>query len=66
MRLIGLILSLGAITWVLYQASGGSNAETAIPEGHLQALGKAQSVEQTMMDASKRHMQELEEPDRQH
>ena len=61
MRLIGLILSLGAITWVLYQASGGGEAETAIPQGHQQALDKANNVEQTLMDASQKKIQALEE-----
>ena len=61
MRLIGLILSLGLITWVMYQASGGSEAETAIPVGHQQALDKAKGVEQTMMDATQKKMQKLEE-----
>jgi preprotein translocase subunit SecG len=61
MRFIGLILSLGAITWVLYQASGGGEAETIIPEGHQQALDKAKGVEQTLMDATQKKMQALEE-----
>lgn len=60
MRLIGLILSLGAISWVLYQAAGGGEAETVIPQGHLQALDKAKGVEQTLMDATQKRMQELE------
>ena len=60
MRLIGLILSLGLITWVLYQASGGGEAETAIPVGHQQALDKAKGVEQALMDATQKNMQELE------
>ena len=61
MRLIGLILSLGAITWVLYQASGGGEAETAIPQGHQQALGKAKNVERTLKDASQKKIQAIEE-----
>ena len=60
MRLIGLILSLGAIVWVLYQVSGGGRTETAIPEGHQQAIKKAKGVEQTVMDAAQKRMQELE------
>ena len=61
MRLIGLILSLGAIVWVLYQAAGGDKAETGIPEGHQQAIEKAQGVEQALMDATRKNMQELED-----
>jgi preprotein translocase subunit SecG len=60
MRLIGLILSLGLVAWVLYQASGGDEAETAIPVGHQQALDKAKGVEQALMDATQKNLQELE------
>jgi hypothetical protein len=31
MRFIGLILALGAIGWVLYQASGGKDGDGAVP-----------------------------------
>lgn len=62
MRLIGLILALGAITWVLYQAAGGGEEkETMIPEGHQQALDRAKGVEQALMDATQKNMQELEQ-----
>ena len=61
MRLIGLIVTLGAITWVMYQLSGGDEAETAIPVGHQQALEKAGGVEQKLMDATKEKMEALEE-----
>ena len=61
MRLLGLILALAAITWVLYQASGGGDAPTAIPEGHQQALQKAQGVEQELMETTKKKMQEMED-----
>jgi hypothetical protein len=60
MRLIGLILSLGAIGWVLYQAAGGGKAETVIPVEQQKALDKAKSVEQTLLDAAQKNMQELE------
>jgi hypothetical protein len=61
MRLIGLILSLGAITWVLYQAAGGGEAETMIPEGHQQALDKANGLEQALMEATQKKRQAMEE-----
>lgn len=61
MRLIGLILSLGAITWVMLQVSGGGDAETVVPEGHRQALEKARGVEQSLMDATQKKAQELED-----
>ncbi len=59
MRLIGLILALGAIGWMLYSASGGGNAQSAIPEGYQQSLQKAEGVEQTLKEAEQR-VQELE------
>ena len=61
MRLIGLVLALGAITWIMYQVSGGDDAETVIPEGHQRALQKAGGLEQSLQDASQKRMQELEE-----
>ncbi len=61
MRLIGLILSLGAITWVMLQISGGDDAETVVPEGHRKALEKAGGVEQSLMDATQKKMQDLED-----
>ncbi len=63
MRFIGLILALGAIAWVLYQASGGEDAETVLSEGHQQALEKAEGVEETVMDATQKRMEALEEQD---
>jgi len=64
MRLLGLILALAAITWVLYQASGGGEAETMIPVGHQEALEKAQGVEQELMETTKNKMQEMEDQQR--
>jgi len=60
MRLLGLILSLGAIGWVLYQASGGDKSEGIIPEGYNQSMQKAESVEQTIQDAAQMRMQEID------
>ena len=61
MRLIGLILSLGAIAWVLYQAAGGDEAETAIPVEYQKSLDTAKGVEQSLQDATQKRMQELEQ-----
>ena len=61
MRLLGLILALAAITWVLYQVSGGDQAETVIPAGQQQALEKAQGLEQDLMETTKKKMQEMED-----
>ena len=61
MRFIGMILALGIIGWVLYQASGGKDGDGAIPEAHQQSMKKAESVEQTVQDAAQRHLQEIDE-----
>ena len=63
MRLIGMILALGAIGWALYQASGGKDGDGAIPESYQQSMQKAESVEQTVQDAAQQRLQGLEERD---
>jgi hypothetical protein len=63
MRLIGLILALGAIGWVLYQASGGREGDGPIPESYQQSMEKAQGVEQTVQEAAQQRLQGLDEPD---
>ncbi len=60
MRYIGLILALGAICWVLYQAAGGGKAESVIPVEQQRSLDKAKGVEQAMQDAAKKSMEEAE------
>jgi len=60
MRLIGLVLALGAIGWVLYQAAGGDRAETAVPEGHREALEKARSLESTLQAQVQEQLQAAE------
>jgi preprotein translocase subunit SecG len=60
MRYIGLILALGAICWVLYQAAGGGEAETAIPAEYQKSVKTAQGVEQAMQDAAKKAMEDAE------
>ncbi len=61
MRLIGLVLSLGAIMWVLYQASGGGKSETIIPQEHIQAMEKAEGVEQSLQEAAQLQMEKIDE-----
>ncbi len=61
MRLLGMILALGAIGWVLYNASGGKDATSAIPTGYQQSLEKAQGVEQTVNEAAQMKIPALEE-----
>ena len=61
MRLIGLVLSLGAIMWVLYQASGGGKSESIVPKEHIQSMEKAKNVEQTLQDAAQLQMKQMDE-----
>lgn len=61
MRLIGMILALGAIVWVLMRATDGGDAETVIPAGYQQSLEKAEGLEQSVQDAANVRMRELEE-----
>ena len=63
MRFIGIILALGAIGWVLYQASGGKEGDGAIPQGYQHSMEKAQDVEQTVQDAAQQRLQELDQRD---
>ncbi len=60
MRYLGMILALGAICWVLYQAAGGGKAETAIPVEYQKDVTKAKGVEQSIEDASRKAMEEAE------
>lgn len=57
MRLIGMILALGVIVWVMVQASGGSDSQSVVAEGHQEALEKAKSVESALQEASERNLQ---------
>lgn len=61
MRYVGLILALGVIGWVLYQAAGGGKAETAIPVQYQKSVNTAKTVEQSMQDAARKSMEEAEE-----
>ncbi len=61
MRLLGMILALGAIGWVMYNAAGGKDATSAIPTGYQESMEKARGVEQTVKDAAQVQIPELEE-----
>ena len=61
MRLISMIISLGAIMWVLFQMSGGDDTEGIIPQEHIQSMDKATGVEQTVQDAAQRRLKDLDE-----
>ena len=63
MRFIDMILALGAIGWVLYQASGGKDGDGAIPESYQQSMQKAEDTEQAVKDAAQLRLQELDERD---
>ena len=61
MRLLGMILALGAIGWVLYNASGGGEAESIIPESYQQSLDKAKGVESMVKDSAQQRLQSTTE-----
>lgn len=61
MRLMGMILALGAIGWMLYNASGGGEAESIIPESYQQSLDKANDVESMVKDAAEHRLDSLED-----
>ena len=61
MRLISMILSLGAVMWVLFQMSGGDDTEGIIPQEHIQSMDKASGVEQTLQDAAQKRLKEIDE-----
>lgn len=61
MRLLGMVLALGAIGWVLYQASGGKDADGVIPESYQQSMKKAEGVEQSVQEATQLRMQDIDE-----
>ena len=61
MRLLGMILALGAIGWLLYQAAGGDKSEGVIPEGYQQSMEKAEGVEQTVQEAAQLRLQDLDQ-----
>lgn len=61
MRLLGMVLALGAIGWVLYQASGGKEGDGAIPESYQQSMKKAEGVEQSVQEAAQLRMQEIDQ-----
>jgi hypothetical protein len=56
-----MILALGAIGWVLYQASGGKDGDGAIPESYQESMKKAEGVEQTVKEAAELRMQEIDQ-----
>ena len=58
MRMIGMILALGAIGWVMLQAAGGPDAETAIPESYQQSMEKAQDLEKNIADMTQQKLQQ--------
>ncbi|MCR9105219.1 MAG: hypothetical protein NXI15_08020 [Gammaproteobacteria bacterium] len=57
-RLIGLILALGAMSWVLYQAAGGDDAESVIPQAHQDAMQQAQELEASLQVSLEQKLEE--------
>lgn len=60
MRVLGMILSLGAILWVMYQAAGGGEAETVITPTQQESIERAKGVEDSMQEALNQRMGEAE------
>ncbi len=60
MRILGMVLALGAITWMLYQSAGGGEAETVIPAEYQKAIDKAKDVEQTLKKAAQKSVDDAE------
>ena len=56
-----MLLALGAIGWVLYNASGNGESDTIIPESYQQSLDKAQGVEEMVKDAAEQRLDSLED-----
>lgn len=52
MRLISKLLALGAIAWVLVNASGKGPDQGVVPESHQEPINKAQALEQSLEDAA--------------
>lgn len=61
MRLIGLVLALGAIVWVMMQLAGGGDADTMVPEAHQQALDKAGGLEEQLQQDLDQKMTDLQD-----
>ncbi|CAA0116387.1 Uncharacterised protein [Halioglobus japonicus] len=60
MRILGLVLALGAISWALYQMAGNGEEGSVITAEHQKSLDKAKQLEQAMKDASQRSMQDAD------
>lgn len=60
MRLIGMLLALGAIGWALYQGSGGGQSDSAIPKGQRQALEKAEDLEKSLQAAAQLRLEKTD------
>ncbi|MEH6633914.1 MAG: hypothetical protein V7700_00290 [Halioglobus sp.] len=61
MRLLGMVLALGAIMWVLFRASGGSEGDGIIPQEYQKSMEKAEGVEQSLQDAADLQLKKLDE-----
>ena len=61
MRLLGMLLALGAIGWLLYTASGGGESDTVIPESYQQSLDKAEATEKMVNDSVDERLKELDQ-----
>ena len=64
MRLIGMVLALGAIAWVFLRAAPegdpSASTPTAMPQGYQQSLEKAEGLEQALQDAADARINAIE------
>ena len=59
MRFIGMLLALGAITWVMLQASG--DGETVLTETQQKSVEKAQDLEKMIQAQTQKRLDGMEE-----
>ena len=60
MKFIGYGLALGVIVYVLLTISKDETPQDAIPEGYKRSIEKAEEVEQTLQDAARKQLEDLD------
>ncbi len=60
MKLIGYGIALGVIVYVLLTLSKDETPQDAIPEGYERSMEKAEEVEQTLQDAARKQLEDLD------
>ena len=60
MKLIGYGIALAVIVYALLNIFKEENPEDVIPEGYKRSMEKAEDVEQTLQDAAKQRLEDLD------